>query len=508
MRGTLALLVLGTLLPIVAMSVYLIYAHYRDVQQTLTQEAIARARAVSFVLDREFGAMHAALGALGTSPHLEHGDLSSLHAQALLVLRTMHAASIVMLAPDGQIVLSTLKPPGSKLPKVPSPKLLKKMLKTGQAGVSDLFPGPVSRKLIFVTGVPVMRDGVLRYALNATGSQQQILNILAEQKFPDKWRVLVADNNGLVVARTHQSETYFGRKLPSEVWQKISVKGSGSFESRSFDHVPVIRSYYRSAATGWTVSISVPRSEIRSGFLEALPGLILTALLALLAGLLTAWWIGGRIARSIHALVEPARLLGQGGQVAVSSLPVKEADEVAQALSEASVILRQSRHDALHDGLTGLPNRALLHSELEHLLSVSERRGTPLAILYIDLDGFKQVNDTLGHEAGDRLLCELSVLMQGQVRQADIVARLGGDEFAVVLLECKAHDAAHIADKIIDALSRVRAAGSDVPSVSASIGISLYPANGRDANTLLQKADEAMYAAKQAGKGRYSVFSD
>lgn len=168
----------------------------------------------------------------------------------------------------------------------------------------------------------------------------------------------------------------------------------------------------------------------------------------------------------------------------------------------------QLHHLAHHDALTGLPNRLLLSARLEHSLQNARREGTNVAVLFMDLDNFKKVNDSLGHSVGDRLLQLVADRLLGSVREEDTVARLGGDELTVVLGSL--HDAqypATVAQKILDELVEpFELEGQDV-FVSASIGISIYPRDGRDIATLLKNADAAMYIAKSEGRNGYHFFS-
>ncbi|MGH8594461.1 MAG: EAL domain-containing protein [Gammaproteobacteria bacterium] len=160
---------------------------------------------------------------------------------------------------------------------------------------------------------------------------------------------------------------------------------------------------------------------------------------------------------------------------------------------------------ALYDSLTGLANRHRIEEELERALIASRRREQKIAVMFIDLDRFKDINDTLGHEAGDYLLKQVAARVRSEVRESDAVARLGGDEFVVVLNDiARAEDAANVARKILKTLSApVEFGDANEIIVSASIGISVSPEDGSDVKTLLRHADAALYHAKEDGKGDY-----
>jgi diguanylate cyclase (GGDEF)-like protein/PAS domain S-box-containing protein len=163
---------------------------------------------------------------------------------------------------------------------------------------------------------------------------------------------------------------------------------------------------------------------------------------------------------------------------------------------------------AHYDDLTGLPNRTLFFDRLDYTLAQAKRNGNLFALLFIDLDGFKRVNDTLGHEAGDNLLQEVAKRLTQCVRESDTVARVGGDEFAIILSGIvQATDAGQIAEKIIEALGIPIFPGTLRCKVGASIGISLFPTDGVDRETLLNRADAAMYRTKEQGKNAYSYYS-
>jgi diguanylate cyclase (GGDEF)-like protein len=162
----------------------------------------------------------------------------------------------------------------------------------------------------------------------------------------------------------------------------------------------------------------------------------------------------------------------------------------------------QLRHQATHDGLTNLPNRTHLFERLEHNIARARESGSVLALLVMDLDRFKEVNDTFGHHFGDVLLKQVAFRLRNQMRAGDMVARLGGDEFAMILPDAgDANAVARMARSILNALEQPFVVEEQVLEVGASIGITLFPEHGLDARTLLRRADTAMYTAKQSQIG-------
>jgi diguanylate cyclase (GGDEF)-like protein len=180
-------------------------------------------------------------------------------------------------------------------------------------------------------------------------------------------------------------------------------------------------------------------------------------------------------------------------------------DELAETqseLSESQIKERRSRHLSLHDALTGLPNRSLFNDRLENALALAKRHTWRLAVMFIDLDKFKGINDSHGHHVGDEVLRIISERLQRSVRGADTVGRRGGDEFLYLMLEVKDDtDVGHAARKIIENLAQPCEVEGLTLSVRPSIGIALFPEDGKSAPALLENADAAMYKAKQSATG-------
>jgi diguanylate cyclase (GGDEF)-like protein len=167
-------------------------------------------------------------------------------------------------------------------------------------------------------------------------------------------------------------------------------------------------------------------------------------------------------------------------------------------------------HQALHDPLTGLPNRVLFSDRLEHAVRSASRNPAPFSLLMIDLDRFKEINDSLGHATGDLLLMAAAARLETALRPGDTVARLGGDEFALLLPETDGDGARHVAERALEALREPLSLPTVIVAIDASVGLVTYPADGRTAETLLQRADVAMYLAKRHGGGamRYDAGRD
>ncbi|HTN28979.1 MAG TPA: EAL domain-containing protein [Burkholderiales bacterium] len=178
-------------------------------------------------------------------------------------------------------------------------------------------------------------------------------------------------------------------------------------------------------------------------------------------------------------------------------------------IGERKLAELRAQYLADHDALTNLPNRRLLEDRLTQALALSERNRKQTAVMFIDLDRFKAVNDSAGHAAGDAVLKEVSQRLAKQLRTGDTICRIGGDEFVVVLPQfTRLSDIAHVSQKIIETVSQPVNYNDQDLAVSPSIGISIFPDDGRDAETLIRNADAAMYHAKETGRANYQFFTE
>lgn len=167
---------------------------------------------------------------------------------------------------------------------------------------------------------------------------------------------------------------------------------------------------------------------------------------------------------------------------------------------------QELRQLVLYDHLTGLPNRSLLADRMGQAILKAKRNNQNFAVLFLDLDGFKKINDSLGHHTGDLLLIEVAKRLESTIRAQDTVARLGGDEFIILIDMCTRRESAIIAEKLLEAVEQVYVLEDNVVSVTASIGIAYYPDDGLDAHGLMVNSDMAMYTAKHEGSNAYAFY--
>ncbi len=217
---------------------------------------------------------------------------------------------------------------------------------------------------------------------------------------------------------------------------------------------------------------------------------------------------------NFEAQLEMTRLSGERFWCSLSGQAVDSTDPAAGSIWLYEDVTQQRQNEdrltrlASVDSLTGLPNRSVFNDRLEHAIHKLHRNSGRLAVFFIDLDHFKHINDSLGHKAGDALLCEVSRRIRSCVRESDTVARLGGDEFTVVLEDItSAQYVGRIAEKILTTTALPYMIDNVEVNISPSIGISLFPADGRDVDMLIRNADAAMYYAKNSGRNNFQFYS-
>ncbi len=388
----------------------------------------------------------------------------------------------------------------------------------GRSNVGRPIIGRAAREPVLPLAVPIRNGrnevvGVLAgiTALAAPG----FLEALQQTRIGGKTGgfLLVSPQDELFVASS-QADMVLKRTPPTGVnalhdKAMAGFRGSGvTVNAQGVEEVSAIASV---PSTGWFVVARLPGSEAfatverTKAFL--LRGSMLTLLVFVLLVPLGLWLVFKPLFRA----AERADRMTQG-ELPLEPLPVVRNDEVGHLISAFNRLLAKLNVNqaelariAHHDELTGLPNRALLYDRLQQALARARRRNAELALLFMDLDGFKEVNDSFGHKAGDDMLRQVALRFASVIREADTLARVGGDEFVLLIGDLEGHAenvAGIVANKCIAALrAPIRVAGQEC-TVGVSIGIAL----GRGqtpVDALLQAADQAMYEAKKAGRGCY-----
>lgn len=654
----------------------LLFHEYRDGHQRLEQDTILTARALVQAVDAHLMQAQVAAQALSTAGSLAKGKFAQFHERALLLLDLARPGSnIVLTDKDGQQLINTIQAPGQALYLNRDPAILRRIrqvLETGKPAISGLFIGGLTKRPIMTVDVPVFINGKATYVLSIGVQPNEFNAILANQRLPSSWVAAVFDGSGTIVARTLASEQFVGQKGTAEFIQRIQDVGEGSMESTTREGIPTFSVFSRSAKTGWSVGIGIPRVALEAGLRHSLRIFVAGMLVLFALGILLAWFWAGRIARSLRALTASAVALGKGETPARPSLHIREALEVADAMDEAARLLSertvalqatnqslkesegallesealfratfeqaavgisrvsldgrfiqvndglcaivgyerdvllgltfqeitypedleadlayvqrllagtirsyslekryirkdgsinwvnitpslvrkrngeadyfvvviediQARKDAEaaleesrrsherhleqqvaertealtsanrelerlahHDALTGLQNRLAANDRLRFEFLRLKRTGNAYSVLMMDVDHFKKINDTFGHETGDHVLRQMGDILADITRQTDFVARFGGEEFLVILPNTDAAGALEGAEKIRQAVgARVFPA---VGQVTLSIGIGTAQADDSNEDEAVRRADEALYRAKHAGR--------
>ncbi|SEF71304.1 GGDEF domain-containing protein [Thauera chlorobenzoica] len=382
-------------------------------------------------------------------------------------------------------------------------------LARGQAIVS--FLGPAA-EYVLVSGNPVALEGLMARALEQA----------------DVAAVAFYDAGGALLGRAGRGAA----DLPATAWKAegdgivvVAHEGRLQFVSAVLGLAPEVEDYPsavdggRAERLGW-VQIDLDttaRDAEKNRVLLSVSALVLLVLSAAVGmALRLARAVGGPVAALAQAVdrmaggdlevrvrvqssSEELRALESGFNVMAGS--IAEHQRTLQArIDEATA---QLAHQARHDPLTGLPNRRAFEESIEHAASTYRRAGDVATLLYLDLDRFKPINDTCGHAAGDRLLCELAGVLRGRLRAGDQVFRIGGDEFAVILYGCDRESAHRIASALCEAVSSFGFVHSGRTfTVGASIGMARMEGENHDVSAVMQAADQACYEAKREGRGR------
>lgn len=504
-RWHLLVLVAASIVPAVVVSTLLIHGDYRRGEERIYREGILFARNLASTLDRELTGVESGLKVLATSDDLAADDLASFHRRARDALRFQIVDNYFMTDREGRQYINTLLPYGTSLPQSGAPAQLRRVFDTRETVLTDIFLGKVSHRPTIAMGVPVLRDGKVAYSLNIGLSPDRIAAIAGVQNVPNGWIAAILDSSGNIVARSRDGSRYIGQPAVQPLVEAISRNREGTLDTISKEGVPLFTAFSRSAISTWTVAVGAPQAILNAELYRSLAWAILGTICAVGIGMFIAIRLANRISASVRGLMNPALALGSGKTVEVPESQLSETAALGRTILEASRMLAQAQHMAHHDALTGLCNRVLFDSFGAQHLSLSKRNGRPFALLAIDLDGFKAVNDTQGHAAGDLVLKTASQRITQNLRAADVTARLGGDEFAVLLSETDMRGARIVGDNLLRVLSAAYA-GIDV-NVSASIGIAIFPQSGDTVDSLLRAADEALYEAKRSGKGQLVVHA-
>lgn len=506
-------ILLASLLAAVPVIVFsgLLIKHIVDAKQADEEAVLAqRASAAAVAVQRRFETAAAALRVLADSDAARKRDWPQLYGQAQRTLTAQpDAVAISLTNSGGEILFSTLSPYGAKLPHSNGAASEEPVFSQGRVVLSPLMRGAISDRLMMNVSVPVRIDGEVRYALRMSLPATALSSVLEDQGWPANWIGAVIDAQGVIAGRTSDRERLVGLPAPDSLVRAIREGRSGAFTSLVRDGAAVRTVIAPVPASDWTVALGIPLSAVQRERDDTLRLLVLGSLACVLLGAGAAWLIANAVRRQVGALARVAASGARGADLARSTLERSPIREVAEVTGMIATVV--GREDALakrlqkarHDALTGLPGRELFRELSLREIQRARALGHAVAVLYLDLDGFKPINDRLGHRAGDTVLCEVAEVIRRTVRGQDIAGRLGGDEFVVCLsspLQQIEAVAGAVAERLIGEVATLG------HGLGCSVGIAYGRAAAADLDSLVAGSDAAMLRAKKGGKNAY-VFA-
>jgi diguanylate cyclase (GGDEF)-like protein/PAS domain S-box-containing protein len=338
----LGLLVITCLVPGIVGAVILFLHEYRDGRARLEQGNIQTARALVQAVDAQLLKAQIAALSLSTAGSLSKSHFADFHRRAkALLATTQFGRNIVLTDQAGQQLINTLIPFGEPLPKHGNPAVFRRVFETGKPVISDMYIGGQTRRPIMSVDVPVFINGKVSYVLSVGIEPNDFSSILFAQRLSSDSVAAIFDSTGTIVTRTLNAEQFVGKKGTAEYIRRIQESPEGAMETTTLEGIPVFSVFSRSAVTGWTVGIGIPRQTLEAELLRKLMTLALGMIAVFGFGAILAWLIGRRIAVSIRALQAPAVALGAGEPLPRPRVHIKEAVEVLGAMREAADLLDQ-----------------------------------------------------------------------------------------------------------------------------------------------------------------------
>ena len=357
------------------------------------------------------------------------------------------------------------------------------------------FDGPLA------VAIPVGLKDDVDFKLVAELSRVRIGEIVRANGLRRGWSATIVDEHRTILLEIAANGDAESRDAPLPILDTTD-RLEGAFDRLGTNGKSFITAFSQSRVSNVLVQVQVPQAELLDELYRPIAVIAAAAMLTLGLGLYLSWRVADVISRSVSQLTHPALALGTGQPFVVPDSPLKETHALGKTLTQAAQMLRHARYAANHDSLTGLCNRAFFEELGGRQVLLSERTSNPFAVLMVDLDEFKRINDTQGHSTGDRVLTLVAQRVSSFLRNTDVAARLGGDEFVLLLPSTIRVDAVRLAEQLVEVLSR------PFPDVlcplSASIGLAIYPQDGKTLSELMLAADQALYRAKSTGKRRVS----
>ncbi len=309
MRLRLVSLVVASVLPVWIAAGFLIYYNYQSRRVLTEQRMLETAQALTMVVDRELANMQAGLSVLATSPSLISGDLPAFYRQARVILEAHPGDDILLADATGQELVNTLLPFGAPLPKRGVPEAVRQVYATGRPLITNVFKGAVTGRVLISVDVPVFRDGRVVYDLAMTVPPDRFATVLLQQHLPPEWVGTIVDNDHVVVARTHLPEKLVGHLSGPVLLQRMVEAAEGTVELTNLEGIRVFDSFSRSATSGWTVVIGVPKAIMTAEIWHWLWWIVAGTALLSITGITVAVLLGRSIARSSARDAELAAIM-------------------------------------------------------------------------------------------------------------------------------------------------------------------------------------------------------
>ncbi|MFC7515859.1 ATP-binding protein [Herbaspirillum sp. GCM10030257] len=319
----------------------LIY-QYQEVRSQQEKDTLHTARALVQAVDSHLLRGQALAQGLSTADSLTNGEFARFHNRAgEAIARFDFGINIVLRDKTGQLILNTSVAYGEPLPRQPYREHVQKVFETGKPAVSNLFMAPQLKRPIVSVDVPVVLDGGVLYSLGVGLEPRHFNAMLKNQNLPSGWIAAILDSSGTIVGRNHTPEQFVGNKATPKLLQAIMNNAEGTLESTTQEGALVLTAYSRSPSTNWGVAIGIPNRALKDTLKQRLFLLVAGVTTLFGIGLVLAWVMGGRIARSVTALTAPAISLGRGDTVRIPQVDIKEALEVASEISRAADLLKE-----------------------------------------------------------------------------------------------------------------------------------------------------------------------
>ncbi|MDB5851068.1 MAG: sensor diguanylate cyclase [Rhodoferax sp.] len=520
-RWHLLLLLLALALPFVA---YLLVSSARQAaydSELAGEQMLGVARLTAARLDDHIGDIRQVLVVLAgvVDPRVEQRDANDALLRSLATRLPPQVSNLSVWTPAG-VNAGTLDPRVRQANlNVARRKFFTEALHTTDMAVDAPVTSSTTGRLIGIFAMRIERNGQVVGVVAVTAQLAQLQDLLAHvTAIPKGSLITVTDESGIVLARSIDPEKWIGKNVlgaAGGVRQSLRLR-EGIRNGKSADGLERIAGFTMASRMPWLVYVGVPTDVALAPVRTRLYENLMAGAAMLAIGFLLAVWVAHRISSRLRQLGADAAMLeagdlahrsgiNPGGEIGALAATL---NRMAEALQQRNASLEASqdrlRMQAEHDHLTGLPNRALFLDRLNVAIARAERSQHPLGLLFLDIDHFKKVNDTLGHQAGDQLLRDFASRLKTAVRNSDTVARFAGDEFTVILESLGSdEDARRIASVIVEQARQTVMAGEQSVTVSASIGVAMF-APGESAAAFIHRADEALYEAKREGRDRFS----